>query len=446
MRRVAGLIALGLMMAFLHRATAREPLEARATLALGFLLVTAYIGGTLAARARVPRITAYLLVGFAVGPPWLGLVRRDEVDALHLIGEAALVLIALAAGSELALEPLRRGWRTLARSLTGAMAFPFLGVTAVTLSVSPWFPLSVHQPLGAALSLALVLGTVAAVSTPVVTMAVMHELDARGPIARALLATAVGQDIAAVLLFAVVLALGKMLTRAGALSLGVAGSALLGLAGSLAAGVILGFLLGRYLRAVPRDAAVFLVAVAFVAALVASLAQLETILMALAAGFYLRNFSPGEGDRVRHALERSAMPVAVVFFALAGAALKVGILAELWPWVLLLVALRVVGLRFGFQWAARHPSVTPALAGAGRVGLISQGGMALGLAQLARRAFPGWGVSLETLLVAMIGVHEVVGPICLRNALRRAGEVADPPALTGTASDRASATPRGIVP
>jgi len=47
----------------------------------------------------------------------------------------------------------------------------------------------------------------------------------------------------------------------------------------------------------------------------------------------------------------------------------------------------------------------------------------LGLAAVARRAFPEWGVSLETLIVAMIGVHELVGPICFRQALRLAGEV-----------------------
>jgi hypothetical protein len=47
------------------------------------------------------------------------------------------------------------------------------------------------------------------------------------------------------------------------------------------------------------------------------------------------------------------------------------------------------------------------------------------LAQLARRAFPEWGVSLETLLVAIIGVHELAGPICFRQALVRAGEVLD---------------------
>src|SRR6266516_2458301 len=106
MRGIASLFALGLMMALFHRVTAGAAVEARATLALGFLLLAAFLGGDLARRARLPRITGYVLVGFVVGP-WLGLVRHDEVDALRFIGDVALGVIALAAGSELALPPLR---------------------------------------------------------------------------------------------------------------------------------------------------------------------------------------------------------------------------------------------------------------------------------------------------------------------------------------------------
>lgn len=435
MRWVASLFALGVMMALIRRATASGALEARATLALGFLVVAAYLGGALAQRVRLPRITGYLLVGFAVGPPWLGLVRRDEIDALRFIGDAALALIALAAGSELTLETLRRGRTALARLATGAIGFPFLGVTVVMLSVSPWFPLTVHQPPGGKAAVVLVLATVAVVSSPAVGMAMINELDARGPFARALLSVAIAQEVAAAMLFAGVLVVAKAATSAGALNFAVAGTALLELGGSLFVGAILGFFLGRYQRAIRRDTAVFLVAVAFLAAEMARLAHLQTMIVALAAGFYLENFSRVEAEPVRRELGRGALPVSLVFFALAGAGLKLGALADFWPWVLLLVGLRVVSLRFGFQWAGRHPSVTPALARAGWLGLIPQAGMALGLAQLARRAFPEWGVSLETLIVAMIGVHEVVGPICLRHALVRAREVTEdapgPDALEG---------------
>src|SRR5439155_1311290 len=304
MPRVAVLFALSLLMALLHRVTAGGPLEARATLALGFLLLAAYVGGELARRARLPRLTGYLLVGFAVGPAWLGLVRREEVEALGLIEDAAMALIAFAAGAELTLDRLRQGRVALARLATGAVVFPFLAVTLVLISVSAWFPLTRHQPMGDAVVVALVLGTLAAASSPAVTMAMMSELDARGPVAHTLL----------------------------------------------------------------------------------------------------------------------SITVAVAFFALTGAGLRVGVLADLWPWILLLVGLRLVGLRYGMLWAGWDPRVTPALARHGWLGLISQAGMAVGLAQLARRAFPEWGVSLETLIVAMIGVHEVAGPICFRTALVRAGE------------------------
>src|SRR5437016_8284855 len=265
MRWVASLFALGLMMALFHRVTAGAPLEARATLALGFLLLVAYVGGEIARRVRLPRLTGYLLVGFAVGPAWLGLVQREEVDALRFIEEAAVALIGLAAGSELTLDALRRARVALARLASGAIVFPLIAVSLVVLSVSPWFPLTRHQPLGDAMVVALVLGTLAAASSPAVTMAMMSELDARGPVARALLSITVVQDVAVAILFTLVLANGGLLTSAGALNAGVAGTATLRLAGSVAVGTVLGFALGRYLGLVRRDTGVFLAATAFVA-------------------------------------------------------------------------------------------------------------------------------------------------------------------------------------
>src|SRR6058998_2175048 len=274
MRWVASLFALGLMMALFHRVTAGAPLEARATLALGFLLLVAYVGGEIARRVRLPRLTGYLLVGFAVGPAWLGLVQREEVDAL------------------------RRG-RMALRLASGAIVFPLLAVSLVVLSVSPWFPLTRHQPLGDALVVALVLGTLAAASSPAVTLAMMSELDAHGPVARALLGITVVKDVAVALLFALVLALGKALASAGALNVAVARTAILQLVGSAAAGTLLGYALGQYLGLVRQDSAVFLVATAFVAAAVARLMHLEVLIIALAAGFYLENLAPLEGERLR---------------------------------------------------------------------------------------------------------------------------------------------------
>lgn len=411
------------LMALFHQLGRAGPLEARATLALGFLLLAAHLGGAIAKRLRLPRITGFLITGIAVGPPWLGLVRGDEVLALGFIADAAVALIAFAAGSALTLEGLRRDVHMLARVSAAAVLVPFGLVTAVVLSVSPWFPLTVHQPFGDAVAVALVLGAIVAASSPSVTMALIDELDARGPFAHAVLGVTIAKDVLVIVLFTIVLAIARPLASAGALDASVAWVALVRLLGSVAAGVALGYAVARYLKVVGRDTALFLVALAFFTAEVARLAGLEAMLIALAAGFYLENFSPVEGERLRAELRRGALPVYVVFFAIAGAGLHVA--RELWLWVALLVGLRAVALRLGTGWAGRSPAVMPDLARYGWLGLISQAGLALGLAAVARRAFPEWGVTLEALVVAMIGVHELAGPICFRRALRLTGEVTE---------------------
>ena len=439
MRWLASLFALGLMMALFHHVTAGAPLEARATLALGFLLLVALIGGELARRAplrpALPRITGYLLAALAVGPAWLGLVRRDELDALGLVADAAVAVVALAAGCELRLAPLSGGARRgVARLALGAIAAPLVAVTLVVLSVSGWFPVSIHQPFGDAVAVALVLGVLAAASSPVVTRALLDEVEgaAMGPAGRTLLAVAIVQDLVVVLLFAAALAVVKPLASPGTLNLRVALSALAEFAASLALGAAIGFTLDRVLRHVPRvtPSPALVVVVALATAGAAGAVHVGTPIIALATGFYLGNFAPLHGERLRLELQRTVAPATLVLFALAGAGLRLGVLAELWPWALLLVGLRAVGLGAGLKWAGGgggDPDVTPALARHGWLGLISQGGggTALGLAQFARRAFPEWGVSLETLILAIIGIHAIAGPICLRLALGRIGEVTE---------------------
>jgi len=415
------------LMALFQVLTRAGPLEARATLALGFLALAAHLGGDLARRFHLPRITGFLVTGLVVGPAWLGLVRSDEVLALGFIADAAMALVAFTAGSQLTLDLLRRDAVMLTRVSLATILIPFGLVAAVTLSVSPWFPLTVHQPFGDALAVALVLGTIAAAASPPLTMALIDELDARGPLGRAVLGVAIAKDLLVIALLALVLANAGLFTSPGAVDMGVAWTTLFHAAGSIAAGAALGFVVSRYLRLLRRDTPIFVVALAFLTAQMGSAlgGGLETILIALTAGFYLENFAPAEGARLRGLLQRGSLPVYLVVFALAGAGLQLDTLRELWPWVLLLVALRVLGLRLGTRFAGGSPSVPPDMASHGWLGLVSQAGIAIGLAAAARRAFPEWGVSLEALVVVMIGVHEIAGPICFRRALRLTGEVTE---------------------
>src|SRR5207247_8132950 len=144
--------------------------------------------------------------------------------------DACTALIAFAAGSLVPLATLRAERAALGRLAGGTIAFPFAAVTLVTLSVSPWFPLTVHQPFGNALAVALALGTIAVASSPVVTLALMDELDARGPFARAVLGVTIVKDVVLIVLLALVLAVARIGGSAGAVHLGVGAAALARLA------------------------------------------------------------------------------------------------------------------------------------------------------------------------------------------------------------------------
>jgi Kef-type K+ transport system membrane component KefB len=402
------------------------PIEAHATLALGGVTLAAFLAGTIAQRFRIPRIVGYLIAGYVAGPAWLRLIRADELQVLGPISTGALALIAFAVGSELTLDALRGERRkTLLRIALAVMAVPFLAVALVVLTVSPWFPLTAHQPFRDALVVALALGTVAAISSPTLTWAVRTDVDARGPLSRTTLDVTVVQDLTAVLLLTVVLALAFLVGSRGTVTPGVAAQTLLLLMGSIVAGITLGLAAAQYLRAIHGGLPWVLVVLAFIVSQAVRLIGLDAVLVALAAGATLRNAVPAESERVRDVLKRCAIPVYVVFFALAGSSLQLDALGEIWQWALLLVGLRAVGLWGGLRWAGRDPAVGADWVNYGWLGFVSQGGLAVTLAAVLRRAFPEWNVSLEALVVAMIGVHQLAGPICFQWVLRRTGEVTE---------------------
>jgi hypothetical protein len=184
----------------------------------------------------------------------------------------------------------------------------------------------------------------------------MKDVGARqdGPLSRSLVEVTILLTIAATVLVVVVLAIARPVASSGAVVPGSTMRAVLLLAASVAAGR-LGFLLAQYLRTSAIPVTWALVTFAFIIAQIARLAGLDTVLVALTAGCAVRNLAPNEHARLDMELERCAVPVHVVFFALAGAALSFDPLTELglWPWAVLLVALRINGLRWAFQLAGR---------------------------------------------------------------------------------------------
>lgn len=400
------------------------------TIAIGFLLIAAFLGGIGAARVGLPRITGYLLVGVVVGPHLSGLMTYDMLAASRAVEGVAVALIALTAGGEIKLSWVRKRIGKLAIITFSELIVVASGVLAVVLLGRSIFPFMPVDDMTEAFVIAMVFGAIAVANSPTVTIAVIAENQADGPLSRTVLGVTVIKDVCVIVLFAVALTIAR-----DALGSGQSDSLALTLArelgGSVLVGVGFGIGIATFLRRVGRDVPIFILLVSFAIWQVAASFHLEALLIALTAGFWVENFSKARGEELISGIEGVSLPVYALFFATAGAKVDLGALASMWPLALLLSGSRAVFVWAGTALGTRLARAEPTVRRYAWLGFISQAGVTLALATIVARAFPTWGAEIQVIIVAMIALHELLGPIGFQLALRWAGEAGK--SFTGTA-------------
>lgn len=400
----------------------------QALLSFGFLILAAYTVGELSTAVRLPKIVGYLVAGIVFGPHVLGTVTAAGAERLAPVSQLAIALIAFLAGAELRWGEVRDRGPLLLKMMTAELLCSFAALFGLLYFFRDWVPFLRGAPEAQVTAFALLFAAIAIVHSPAVTMALLTETGARGPVTRTTLGIVLLSDVAVVLFFSGALGVARTLvppTGAAGVSTGLV---VWEIGGALLVGAVLGWGVALYLRYVGRELVFFAILVAFFGGEIARIAHVETLLMMLTAGFVMENVSQeGEGVALLHAMERSAAPVFVVFFALSGAKIQVAEVAALLPLVVPIALVRAgaiwTGMRLGGRWAgAGAPERRHAW-----MGLISQAGVAIGLATIVAEAYPEQGAALGTLLLALIAVNETVGPILFRRAIYASGEALPEP-------------------
>ncbi len=413
-----------------------------AMLALGFVILASYTFGAFVDVVRLPHITGYLLAGLLFGssvaeliPEGLapapfdkGVLNREVVGQLSLLNQLAVALIAINAGGELKIEGLRRGLRAIVGVLSGQLAAIAVLITALVFCVSGAFPQialpGLEQiPPAAAIALGLMVASISFATSPAATIAVIHQTGASGPMARTVLSAVVLKDVLVVMAFAVSSVFAQNLLGLSGSDQGLVEFLSIHIGGSLLAGVAIGLLMATYLRLVGRELLLFLVGVVYTTGYVASRMHLDPVLIFMAAGFTVSNFSKS-GHALIDSVEKLGMPVYVVFFTLAGATLHLHDLAEVAPYAVALVLLRMFSLWVGVRVGARAGGADPATTQFGWMGFVSQAGVAISLSDIVGRNLGAPGASLQTLLIGGVALNEVIGPVLLKTGLSLAKEVA----------------------
>lgn len=395
--------------------------------AFGFALIAAALAGDLFERIRLPRITGYLIFGVVCGPFVANIISRPMARELTIVNGLAIALIAFMAGLELNFQRLLPRLRAILALGAIQLGLMYTGLFALGWLAWPWLPIMPEATGLARVTLAALLATLVVSFSPTVTIAVIADSRARGPLSELVLALVVIADLALIVMFT--LAMQAVRWTLGAMPAEEDVSLLARLAweifGSFAFGAIVGSLFAFYLRQIGREVTIMLLALCVVLSQVGAAFHFEPLLAALAAGLVVENIAPPNGDALKDAVERGALPVLVVFFAAAGASLHLDALSSIG-----LIAVVVSAVRFAFVRAAGAigarvdvPGVAPEVAGLAWMGLVSQAGVTLGLTIIVSSEFPDWGARVQTLMVSLIALHELIGPILFRLALSRAGEI-----------------------
>ena len=408
-------------------------------LLFGFLILAAYTVGELATPLTLPRITGFLFAGILFGPSVLGILSVESVEELAPVSSLAIALIAFLAGAELRWRELRERARLLLGMLGFELALSFIGIAGLLLALRRWVPF-LEGGWPEMIALAALFAAVAIVHSPAVVMALLTETRARGPVARTTLGIVLVTDVVVVLIFSAVLAIARaIIPSSGGPELS-AGLLAWEIGGSLIVGAALGGATALYLRFVQSELFIFAIIVAFLGAEIASLLHVETLLTLLVAGFVTENVTKRGSAELLHAMERSAAPVFVVFFALAGASIALGELASIWPLALGIVAVRMLAVWGGCAIGARVGNAGLFERRYTWMGLIAQAGVAIGLVTVVVDAYPEQGSAMRTLFLSVIAINQVVGPVLARLALVRSGEVVPEPGESAAKAPVANGT------
>ncbi len=396
--------------------------------ATGFLL----LAGTLAAEVLepigMPHLTGYLAAGMIAGPHILHLIDHETVENLSQVNSLALALIALAGGAELKVDLLRKVLRSLSIHQLVQVVFVMVTMTVTWVAMRTLMPFMAGMSMVMVVAIGMLWATLAVTRSPAALLAILAQTRAKGPVTNFNLAFILSSDIVVVVLLAAIMSVAKPMLDPGAVFSVVHTFTEVGheLLGSVALGTTLGLILALYCRFVGKQLLLVLIALGFGMTEMLRYLRFEALLTFMVAGFVVTNLS-AQGGKFLHSIEKAAGVVYVIFFATAGAHLDMPLLKKLWVVAVLLAGSRIVFTMIAHAIGSRVAGDPPEVRRWGWAGLVSQAGLALGVAAVIERTFPAFGPPFRSLSLATIAINEMIGPVLFKLSLDRTGETSHAP-------------------
>jgi len=399
---------------------------------LSLTLILGLFAGRFFERLRVPNLTAYIIIGLALGAVFYLLGYGEIAQAFEAMINVGIGFIAFSIGLELNFKKMKKRTKEVIIITVFQAVFAFLFVF-IALYVF-LFPLHI----------ALLLGALAIATEPGPILLITKKMQSTGPLSDTLVPLHGVEDSITIMIF------GIAISYATSVESGISHGVLETLMGpvlelvfSLLIGLAIGYVLVRIIRYlkyedVEKDVVIL---ISTTVAILVSIAvansgfdffgfhvHLSPILLPMATGIFFSNLST---NLAKHETERImdlfSAPILIIFFTLLGAEIVL-LLAESYEslnLVLILVASaiyvvfrffgKIGGSYLGGKVAKSSVTVRRYLGFC----LLPQAQAAIGLAFYARSSLVGTQYGTMILIIVMTStiINGIVGPLGVRHAL-----------------------------
>jgi Trk K+ transport system NAD-binding subunit/Kef-type K+ transport system membrane component KefB len=400
-----------------------------------FIALAAKKIGEWFSRVGLPYITGYLLTGIIAGPFVLGLLPGEATSTLRYIDELALGIIAFVAGSELYLVEIRSRLRSIGWISGGLLFFGLLIGGVAIYFLTEAIPFTRGMDTASRLAVAILGGVILLALSPASTIAVIKEVRAKGPFTSTILGVTVTMDVIIIVAFAIAVAVASALLEGIGFNLTAIGLLFIDLAAAIGLGYLVGktldFILGTTLDRRFKTGLVLLLGylIFWLGLTIIEVSHnflpfeihIEPLLVAMIGGFMVTNFT-NHREQFEEILHGIGPLVYVAFFTLTGVAIKMDILVATWTIAVALFGIRILSIFIGSYVGSRQAGESTLFQRNAWLGLITQAGIALGLAREVALEFPALGDAFATMVISVVVLNEIFGPLFLKWALRRVEE------------------------
>jgi Kef-type K+ transport system membrane component KefB len=379
---------------------------------VALVLILGFILGRVLRKLRVTEILAYILAGIIIGRA-LNFSPPEQFNVI--ITGTSLALIAYMVGLSFSFAFLKR--------MGKQMVIVLIVQVFITVAATWGFVYLLTRDL----PLSIILGSLAGATDPAGTIAVLRDLRAKGSLTDMTIALVGLDDAVVIVVYAVGIALTKMLLGAEAGISFAFTYPLREIFGGLGLGGAIGAVLSyvtKKMHLTSDHIFVISLAAAILCWGLAEMIEVSAMLTCMALGTAVINLNAQVGKRSNELVDNIMTPIFVLFFAAIGMQMDLSLFHLMWPLIIMYCVGRsigkIAGCSLGGVLAKSEPKIKKYIGFA----MLPQAGVAMGLAFLAAQALSGYelGGTIITLATTTTVVFGLISPPLVQYAVKKAGE------------------------